>query len=55
MEKENKQALEIINNTLEQVEMKKQMDIAYTQGVADGWKQALAYIKQQLEQPKEEK
>ena len=55
MEKENKQVLEIIEATLPQIDVRKQMDISYTQGVADGWKQALEYIKQQLEQAKEEK
>ena len=55
MEKENKQVLGIIENAIPQLEIKKQVDIAYSQGVADGWRQAFEYIKQQMQEQEKAK
>lgn len=50
MKEEDKKVLEIINEASSQLDMKRQIDVAYSNGVTDGWKQAFAYIKQRLEQ-----
>ena len=50
MKEEDKKVLAIIDQASSQLDMKKQIDVAYSQGVADGWKQAFEYIKVQLEQ-----
>ena len=50
MKEEDKKVLAIIDQASSQLDMKKQIDVAYSQGVADGWKQAFEYIKTQLAQ-----
>ena len=50
MKEADKKVLEIIDQASSQLDMKKQVDVAYSQGVADGWKQAFEYIKTRLEQ-----
>lgn len=46
---ENKEkVLAIIEEATPQIEARRQMDITYTQGVCDGWKQAFEYIKNKL-------